>query len=89
MALGADKINIVQLVVRGAFQKVAVGLILGVPLAIGAGRLISSQLYLVASWDPWPLSLAIIALGFSAFVAAVIPAARASGIEPIRALRME
>ena len=89
MALGADKLNIVRLVLRGAFQKVALGLILGVPLAIGAGRLIESQLYLVAGWDPWSLSLAILALAVCAFIAAVIPAARASLIEPMRALRME
>ena len=87
MALGADKINIVQLVVRGAFQKVAVGLILGVPLAIGAGRLISA----LPGRELGPLVAfpGHYCARISAFVAAVIPAARASGIEPIRALLME
>lgn len=89
MALGADKMNIVQLVLRGAFKMVVVGLVLGIPLAIGAGRLISSQLYGVAGWDPWSLLSAIAALGLCGFIAAVIPAARASGIEPINALRTE
>ena len=89
MALGADRASVVQLVLRGAFQKVAVGLMLGVPLAIGAGRLISSQLYGVTQWDPWALSVAIGSLGVCAFVAAMIPAARAASIDPIKALRTE
>lgn len=89
MALGADKMNIVRLVLRGAFQKVGAGLLLGVPLAIGAGRLVSAQLYGVAVWDPWSLSIAVAALGLCGFIAAIIPATRASEIAPMRALRME
>ena len=44
MALGADRVNVVQMVLAGASRRVLVGLVLGVPLAIGAGRLISAQL---------------------------------------------
>src|SRR5208337_4254354 len=50
MALGADPMKVVQLVLRGAFKRVMIGLVLGVPLSIGAGRLISAQLYGIASW---------------------------------------
>ena len=57
--------------------------------AIGAGRLISSQLYGVSSWDPVALSVAAGALAFSAFVAAMIPARRAASISPMKALRTE
>jgi predicted permease len=89
MALGADKPKIVRLVLRGAFRNVVLGLMLGVPLAIGAGRLISAQLYDVRVWDPWSLSIAIGSLAVCAFVAAIVPASRASGIDPMRALRME
>jgi predicted permease len=89
MALGADRANVVQLILRGAFQKVAIGLLLGIPLAIGAGRLISSQLYGIVHWDPWALSVAIGSLGACAFVAAVIPATRAATIDPMKALRTE
>ncbi len=89
MALGADRANVIHLVLRGAFQKVALGLALGVPLAIGAGRLISSQLYGVTHWDPLALSVAIGSLGFCAFVAAMVPASRAAAIDPMRALRAE
>src|SRR5208282_1656991 len=52
MALGADRLKVVQLVLQGAFGRVAVGLALGLPLAIVAGRLVSSQLYDVSFWDP-------------------------------------
>ena len=89
MALGADRANIVRLVLRGAFHLVALGLLLGVPLAIGAGRLMSAQLYGIANWDPFSLSVAIGSLAFCAFIAAIIPAGRAAAIEPMNALRME
>jgi ABC-type antimicrobial peptide transport system permease subunit len=45
MALGADRTKVVQLVRHGAFKRVGIGLVLGLPLALGAGRLISAQLY--------------------------------------------
>jgi predicted permease len=89
MALGADRVNVVQMVLAGASRRVLAGLILGVPLAIGAGRLISAQLYGVSSWDPLALGIAATALAISAFFAAVIPARRAASISPMKALRME
>src|SRR5262249_10336224 len=52
MALGADRRNVIQLVLHGAYRRVLAGLILGLPLAVGAGRLIAAQLYGVSSWDP-------------------------------------
>jgi len=89
MALGADRPKVIDLVLRGAFKRVVIGLVLGVPLAIGAGRLISAQLYGVSFWDPVALGLAATALAACAFFAAVIPAGRAAAISPVRALRTE
>ncbi len=89
MALGSDRLGVMRLVLRGAFQKVLIGLLLGIPLAIGAGRLISSKLYNVVAWDPAALLLAIAALASCAFLAAIIPAARAASVDPIQALRTE
>jgi len=89
MALGAERGKVVQLVMGGASMRVLGGLLLGLPLAIGAGRLISSQLYGVSSWDPLALIVAASALAVSAFVAAIIPASRAASISPMSALRME
>jgi ABC-type lipoprotein release transport system permease subunit len=64
-------------------------LILGVPLSIAAGRLISAELYQVPSWDPAALAVATGALALSAFLAAFIPARRAASISPVDALRIE
>jgi len=89
MALGADRGRVMQLVLRGAFNRVLIGLILGLPLAVGAGRLISAQLYGVSSWDPLALSVAAGALAVCSFFAAVIPANRAASISPVEALRIE
>ncbi len=89
MALGADRANVIQLVLRGAFNRVVVGLILGLPLAIGAGRLLSAQLYGVSIWDPLSLTVAAGSLAVCAFVAAIIPAGRAASISPMNALRIE
>ncbi|HEV2498388.1 MAG TPA: FtsX-like permease family protein, partial [Terriglobia bacterium] len=89
MALGADRLKVVRLVLRGAFIRVGLGLLIGLPLAIGAGRLISAQLYGVSSWDPLALIMAASALAFCAFCAAIIPAARAASISPVTALRVE
>src|ERR1039457_2545407 len=89
MALGADRAKIVQLVLRGATNRVFLGLLLGVPLSVGAGRLLSAELYGVSSWDPLALTVATGALACCAFVAAIIPASRAASISPTKALRTE
>jgi predicted permease len=89
MALGADRTKVVRYVLRGALIRVAVGLALGVPLAIAAGRLISSQLYEVSFWDPIALTVAAGALAICAIAAAMIPAAVAASISPMTALRTE
>jgi predicted permease len=89
MALGADRVNVVSMVLHGAFRRVAVGLALGLPLAVGAGYLLSAQLYGVQFWDPFALVVGAASLATCAFVAAVIPARRAASISPIRALRAD
>jgi ABC-type antimicrobial peptide transport system permease subunit len=89
MALGANRARVVDLVLRGAFKRVAAGLALGIPLAVGAGRLLAAQLYGVAFWDPIALSIAAVALASCALVAALIPAGRAASIAPMKALRTE
>ena len=89
MALGADRRNVIGMVLGGAFKRVAIGLGLGMPLAVGAGYLLSAQLFGVSFWDPVALSVAAAALAFSAFVASVVPASRAAALAPMIALRTE
>jgi predicted permease len=89
MALGANRANVVRLILASAFTRVVIGLILGLPLAIGAGKLLSNQLYGVSWWDPPALTVATCALMLCSFLAAMIPANRAASISPMNALRIE
>jgi len=89
MALGADRKRVIGLVLGGAFRRVVGGLVLGVPFAVGAGYLLSSQLYGVPFWDPAALAVAAGALAAAAFIASIVPATRAAGIAPMTALRTE
>ena len=89
MALGADRGKVVGMVLHGAFRRVVFGLVLGLPLAVGAGYLLSAQLYGVQFWDPLALGVGALSLGTCAFFAAIIPASRAAAISPIRALRTD
>jgi putative ABC transport system permease protein len=89
MALGANRGGVVRMVLRGAFSQVGMGLAIGIPAAIGAGRLMTNQLFGVMPWDPGRLTLAILLLCLAALAASVIPASRAAGVEPMAALRNE
>jgi putative ABC transport system permease protein len=89
MALGADRGSVVKMVMRGAFSQVGIGLALGIPAAVGAGMLMSRQLFQVKPWDPVMLSVATLLLALAALLASVIPARRAAGVEPMVALRNE
>jgi predicted permease len=89
MALGADRRQVISIVLSGAFRRVLAGLVLGLPLAVGAGYLLSAQLYGVTFWDPAALAVAAVALAASAFVASIVPAARAAALAPMKALRTD
>jgi predicted permease len=87
MALGADRRRVIAMVMRGALWQVAIGLGIGVPAAIVAGRLMTDQLYGVAPWDPVMLATAAMLLCAAALAASAIPARRAASVEPVVALR--
>ena len=89
MALGADRSNVLQMVLRGAFLQTGIGLLIGTPAAILAGHMMSTSLFGVGAWNPAVLASTIAVLAFAAVVAAIIPARRASSVEPMRALRNE
>jgi ABC-type antimicrobial peptide transport system permease subunit len=87
MALGADRAQVTKMVLIGAFSQIGIGLGIGIPAAIGAGRLMTTQLFGVKPWDPVMLALAVLMLGLAAVLASAIPARRAAGVEPMVALR--
>ena len=89
MALGADRASVVRMVLRGAFSLIGIGLVLGIPLALLAGRLMTRQLFGVSPYDPLMLSVATFLLFSAAILASWIPAARAASVEPMTALRTE
>lgn len=89
MALGANRGNVLVLVLRRALLLVGLGLAIGVPVALIAGRLMRSQLYGVRTYDPLTLVVAVLVLSFFAALAGFIPARRAARIEPMTALRIE
>ena len=77
------------MILRDAFVLVMVGLLVGLPVSLAAGRFLGSQLYGLDPYDPVVISVAVLTLGFSALVASLIPAFRASRISPAEALRAE
>jgi putative ABC transport system permease protein len=89
MALGADRGKVLRMVLRGAFSQVGIGLAIGIPAAVGAGKLMTQQLFSVRPWDPVMLASATVALGLAALLASAVPAWRAAGVEPMVALRNE
>jgi putative ABC transport system permease protein len=89
MALGAQTADVLRLVVRQGMQPVIIGLIAGIAAALALGRLLSSQLYQISANNPALLSIAAVSLAAVALLACLIPARRASQVNPIEALRAE
>jgi predicted permease len=89
MALGADRMRVLGMVLRGAFLQVGIGLAIGIPVAILGGHLMASQLFGVKPYDPLILSVTLMVLCAAAFLAALLPARAAASLEPMRALRTE
>jgi putative ABC transport system permease protein len=89
MALGAQTIDVLRLVVRQGMNPVILGLIIGLAGTFAVGRLIATQLYQISPHDPFLLGAATVGLAISALLACVIPARRATKVDPIQALRTE
>jgi predicted permease len=87
MALGADRGHVITMVLRGALLQIGIGLGIGIPLAVLAGKLMKDQLFGVKPWDPIMLVGATVMLSLAALLASVVPVRRAAGVEPMQALR--
>jgi len=89
MALGANRKDVVAMVMRRALLLVGIGLAIGIPVALVGGRLMKTQLYGVSTYDPITLIGAVVLLAAAAALAGFIPARRAASVEPMNALRTE
>ena len=89
VALGAERRTVLWLVLREVAWMSVIGIGVGLPVAIGLSRMVESQLYGLTPNDPITYAVAIAAMACIAALAGLIPANRASQVDPIRALRYE
>jgi predicted permease len=89
VALGADRRAVLLLVLRDVALLAAIGVAIGLPGGYGLGRIVESQLFGLTARDPLTYGVATIALLTTAFLAGLIPAARAARVDPMTALRHE
>ena len=89
MALGAPRSEVLWLVLREVLMLVGAGLAVGIPCALLLGRFVSAQLFGVTPGDVWTCGAAIVILALVAAFSALVPARRASTIDPMMALRYE
>jgi predicted permease len=89
LALGAQPRLVIWLVMKEVLVLLAIGLAIGVPAALALGRYVSSQLYGIQGHDPWVATMTMLLLTAVSAAAGLIPAHRASRINPILALRHE
>ena len=89
MALGAQQRTVLGMVLRETALVVAVGIAIGVPMALALTRVVSSKLYGLNATDPQTIAAASLVLALVAMVAGYLPARRASRVDPLVALRDE
>jgi predicted permease len=89
MAVGAQRGQVVWMVLRDSLILIAIGVIMGVPLAFLIARALTSALYGVKPYDSLSYVVAVFGVAFVGVVASVIPARRAANVDPLGALRAE
>ena len=89
VALGADRRAVLLLVLRDVALLAAIGVAIGLPGGYGLGRIVESQLFGLTARDPLTYGVATVTLLATAFLAGLIPAARAARVDPMTALRHE
>jgi predicted permease len=89
MALGAQTQDVLRLVVRQGMNPVILGLIIGLAATFAVGRLLTAQLYQISPHSPFLLGATAIVLAVAALLACLLPARRATRVDPILALRTE
>jgi predicted permease len=89
LALGARPARVLRMVVASALRMVSIGIIIGLPIAWMASRVIARQVFGVSSTDPLTIAAAIAILGSVGLVSAAIPARRAAAVDPVTSIHVE
>jgi len=89
IALGASRAGVEWMIVRESLALLGIGIAAGIPVALGLSRYITSLLYGLTPADPWTLAGALLLLALVSSFAALLPARRASRIDPMSALRCD
>ena len=89
LALGAEPSGVIWMVMREVLLLLSIGLAIGIPAAMALGQFVSAQLYGIEARDPWIAGATMLLLALVSAAAGLIPATRASRIDPILALRYE
>jgi predicted permease len=89
MALGAERVGVLGMVMRDALTLTLAGIGVGLPISLLAGRELQSMLYGLSGFDAITIAVSAVTLGLAAALAAYLPARRASSVDPMAALRYE
>jgi len=92
LALGAQRSDVLRLIFGQGMRLAALGVVLGIALVFAMRRLLSNLLFAISATDPgaiFSVTMLLAAIAFIAFMACWLPARRASGVDPIIALRIE
>jgi putative ABC transport system permease protein len=89
IALGSSRLGVTRLVLADVLRLAGIGIVIAVPCSVMLGRLLRSQLFGVSTADPFTLGAVVLLIAVVALVAAIVPAHRASSVDPTTALRTE
>lgn len=89
MALGAQRTNVLRLMLRQGVLQIVVGIALGIVVALYVSRGLSRFIFQMTPWDPWVLTASFAILGATGVAATWLPARRAARVDPLVALRLE
>jgi len=89
MALGAQAASVLRMVVSQGLRPVLAGIAVGVGATYWLSRVMASQIYRIQATDPWTIAVAVLVLVTVGLVACLLPARRATRVDPLNALRCD